>query len=431
MDATYVIPASNRAAVEKKLAEVNRKGLKLLAALFTPITVTFEFDRLDKWMEPVNPEHPDGRKRERTREWLKCRVIGEPVSVAGYTFLATLYHTTDGNIVNAVPGALVPEQYHTVGPNCDHCRQLRKRNDTFVVRHTDGTTKQVGRTCLQDFFGRDPHAIAKWAEAVGAFDSWFVGCAADLERGPRSVPSYSLMEVLTVTAAVIRRDGWVSKAKAKEDANVTATASTVDAVLNADSSTKWGRELLHDYAETAEDVALATAVYEWAQEQLAVDPGASDYLSNLQVITRADSVNARTLGLAASMIVAYRKALNLIAERTAAKANPSRHIASVGERVRDVPVIVTATRDFSNEYGPRTMVRMVDQQGNVLVWWTGHNPIAATDVGSEKTLWLTGTIKRHGEYKGVAQTELSRCILSADPTPPKVKRAKKTREAAA
>ncbi len=49
---------------------------------------------------------------------------------------------------------------------------------------------------------------------------------------------------------------------------------------------------------------------------------------------------------------------------------------------------------------------MVDEAGNIFVWKTG-NWI------EEESFIITGTVKKHEEFHGIKQTELTRCRIQA------------------
>jgi hypothetical protein len=38
---------------------------------------------------------------------------------------------------------------------CEHCNTNRNRNKTFIIKHTDGTIKQVASSCVKHFVGKD------------------------------------------------------------------------------------------------------------------------------------------------------------------------------------------------------------------------------------------------------------------------------------
>lgn len=84
----------------------------------------------------------------------------------------------------------------------------------------------------------------------------------------------------------------------------------------------------------------------------------------------------------------------------------SEYIGDIKERIRDIEVVLTNIRQFDGYYGMCTIYTF-DFNNNVLVWITSSEK----DFSIGEKLILTGTVKKHNEYKGVKQTELSRCIL--------------------
>lgn len=100
-----------------------------------------------------------------------------------------------------------------------------------------------------------------------------------------------------------------------------------------------------------------------------------------------------------------------IADAAKAKLEPESHSEYVGEekeRLRDLEVTLTAVRSFDGYYGT-TFIYTFMQGENVLVWMTS----SCKDIEVGVQLLLTGTVKKHSEYKGVKQTTLSRCIIKA------------------
>jgi hypothetical protein len=83
--------------------------------------------------------------------------------------------------------------------------------------------------------------------------------------------------------------------------------------------------------------------------------------------------------------------------------SPSRWQGAVGDRVE---VIVKATRAIPQEtrYGRSTFHTLEDDSGNVYTWNTSARSL---EVG--KIYHLRGGIKAHTLYKGIQQTELTRC----------------------
>jgi hypothetical protein len=97
---------------------------------------------------------------------------------------------------------------------------------------------------------------------------------------------------------------------------------------------------------------------------------------------------------------------------------PKHHEAAVGVRVRCVICTLVRTGSFQTEFGTTFVETFVCADGSTLVWkgkgafvpnegYSGTRPVAI----GERVL-LTGTVKGHGEYRGMPQTNVTRCKVS-------------------
>ena len=79
----------------------------------------------------------------------------------------------------------------------------------------------------------------------------------------------------------------------------------------------------------------------------------------------------------------------------------------------ELTVEVTGTHVINGDYGPTTIVSMASTCGSVVKWFASGK---LTDDGSPLlvggTYTLVGTVKRHSEYRGVTETQVTRCILT-------------------
>ena len=88
----------------------------------------------------------------------------------------------------------------------------------------------------------------------------------------------------------------------------------------------------------------------------------------------------------------------------------SEYVGEIGERLRDILVIVRGISGFDSAYGYKWVYTFEDESGNRYTWFTtSQQPIAT---GAHVS--LSGTIKTHVEYKGVPTTQLTRCTLKLD-----------------
>lgn len=102
----------------------------------------------------------------------------------------------------------------------------------------------------------------------------------------------------------------------------------------------------------------------------------------------------------------FEKSQELVERKFREAEGPSlsEYVGTPGERLRNVTAIYKSTRGFSGKFG-WTNIHTFQIGENVLVWFT------SVDLDFEKgqAVDLTGTIKKHEEFRGVKTTQLSRC----------------------
>jgi len=136
MEQTYKIPSENLAGLQAHIEKLNRKVAKLAkkGCEVSPLVLTVDPKAI---VEKRSQTMPDGSQRTYEAISFNVTLVGTPVKVDGWQFIATLQHEDGGTIVRAVPGMTTEGElapFRTVGNVCNHCGFDRKRNDTFVVR---------------------------------------------------------------------------------------------------------------------------------------------------------------------------------------------------------------------------------------------------------------------------------------------------------
>jgi hypothetical protein len=117
-------------------------------------------------------------------------------------------------------------------------------------------------------------------------------------------------------------------------------------------------------------------------------------------------------GILASAVTAHARALGREVEKRIrderSATRPSAHVGQVGLRV-DLELTVERVTDRASDYGARRIVSMRDTSNNLFVWMTGAGSTAEVKAGQD--LKIRGKIKRHNEFRGEKQTELTRCEI--------------------
>ena len=86
----------------------------------------------------------------------------------------------------------------------------------------------------------------------------------------------------------------------------------------------------------------------------------------------------------------------------------SEWVGEVGEKIKDIKIQLTRKYSFETKYGYSTCFNFIDENGNVLVWFS--STVQECEIGQWVSLKY-GTVKEHNEYKSQKQTILTRCKL--------------------
>ncbi len=438
MKAEYLIPESNLTELEARLVKLNKRAKRLgvpeigftkafdhVKARCRVLTVdghinshVWEFpekiaERAAKW-----PCEDTGERMT----WWKVEVDGETPTLPGWEFIAVLspLETEDGfeNFVRALPGHSCPAEFRTRVGECDHCHTHRKRNETFVVKHESGSHKVVGRNCVKDFLGYngDPHTLAEWAESLAELGS-LCDSAEDPDwlgegGGNRMADAWDLKRFLAIAACRIRKAGWLGRGKAYEERNEFGVSrdATADVVLkiltppyrpNDDDRKAWAK-LVSDFTPEAEDTAKAEAAMDWAKD---IPVGDNDYLANVCLVARVGAASRKTAGVAASIMVAYDRAMEFEINRMKRAAKPeSHHVGEVGKRIPLMKVTVEKVIANETEWGITGIHKMTDEHGSDLTWFAS----SADWLKEGETYSVAASVKKHDEYKGRKNTVLTR-----------------------
>lgn len=143
-----------------------------------------------------------------------------------------------------------------------------------------------------------------------------------------------------------------------------------------------------------------------------IDHERGDYLHNLRTIARSGLVTVKSEGIAASIVVAWQRAIGRARANTerATKAGSSTFVGTVGKR-DTWKATLEFVAGYETQYGYTTVLKFRTPEGACLVWKASRTDLGRGDVG--KIYEITGTVKKHEEYKGEKQTGLSRCRVEA------------------
>jgi ribosomal protein L36 len=390
----FRIPSINMPLLEEKIQKLNKKAKKLGCQ---PIVLKVVSIITEKRKDSDSGLEYDYLIHE-------CTVEGESPKLMGWTLVAAIepLETQDAqeNLIREVPGEVCPEHYRTTDMRCDHCQEVRKRSSVYVLKHDTLGHKQVGRNCIADFLGHEsPTSMLAKAEWLMSLSGLLKEASDEEYSGGSSCPAVSIHHFVSIVSAVIKKLGWVSRANSDESNPSTATIA-FDICYRPNSYT---RELIEKYnlVATQDDFDAATKALEWASK---LDPvnAKSNYLHDLGVCCRATYVIPKTSGFVASVISAHNRHL---ANQVAVSNNVSKHVGTVGERtVFEKLTVKCATPCLSGVY-PKTAVRFIDQNGNVIVWFASGSP-EWVKIG--ETVSVKCSVSSHTSFNDIPETIVKR-----------------------
>jgi hypothetical protein len=292
---------------------------------------------------------------------------------------------------------------------CDHCHTKRRRALGFILREDgSGRVMQVGSTCLRDFLGIDPAAALFLAKMVSSFRVDDDPDEARMSSMPRCI---STLHFLTNVVFLVQRTGFVSASKARD--SIPPISATYEDALALAFDLDRSHELRASYnAQYEANRAKAQEVLDWAKAQ--PDDPTNSFAMNLKAIVSEDLLslrNTRYAATAAAAVPTFERAN--AAKREAALRIPSRHFGAEGEKIeRELTLKHRAAVD--GMYGTQFILSFVDEEHRVFVWKTASPPQDLCDVrATGRTFLVKCTIKKHGVYREVLQTEVSRLKILA------------------
>ena len=384
---TYLVRVENKSSVEEKLVALQRRAVKLGVPGFSwtwgeqrkcyPQTYTMSGFVSDYDIEASKPYIG-----------INLEIIGaQNIGVEGWRMVGALEHTDSGTLIYSTTSEPFPAQYKNCKPQCDHCGHNRNRNWTYILQDESGTYKQVGSTCLKDFTHHSADSIASYGEFLKDMKE-----ALDESLFCKGKGWTPIEDFLAEIASLISQWGWTPKSAAYE-----GQCPTVERWLNCVVS--------HTPIQVSDDNRKGAKVaLTWAQTLQESECMRSDYLHNIHTISKNLYVEPRHEGLAASIIAAYNRAQEIESKKS--NLANSVHVGTVGKR-QSFELTLERKFSYDGQYGTTYKLIFKDVLGNKVVWSTsnGHG------VEEGKTYSLLGTVKAHSEYRGVSQTEITRCKM--------------------
>lgn len=399
---TWNLSTAELAATQEKLEKLNarasKKGLNggsLSLELISTVGVT-EVDEFSGF--------------EITRVFHEVAIHGTAAKLNGWSFIATLdFDPTVGLVTRTVPGYEGKiDRSNLRAQHCDHCDTDRYRKATYLLRHDDGTTRQVGSTCIKDFLGQAFSPVFISEELKGWKEEEFGSARGGYDT------DYSVDTVLAVAWAACREYGFV-KSNAAEFSGEVPTKHRITQVLGdlpthpaARQDVLDVRAKLQPLAEQAKGQAKLVRDFILSDEF----SGDSEYVVNLKNVASSDHASAKFFGLLASAPQAWARAVERDLKRQAARAElVNEFFGEVKDKV-ELTVRVKSIRAISGQYGTTALYTLITDDGHLVKWFSSNWGLG--EEVNNHTFKIKATIKGFDEYNDTKSTVITRAKVLED-----------------
>jgi hypothetical protein len=406
----FKVPIENLPALYKKIAELNKKAVKLNCKESVIVLGERKFEKIkSRGVDPIEDAVIEAYNGDRYREYQMLTVTGEiPVLAGGWSFIGKLEPHEAGTIVKSAPGHMLPRKYQKADPMlCEHCNTSRKRSATFVVQNEKGKYKQVGRGCLKDFMGHaSPEKYAAYAEFLFELERQM----REYEEGRGHYdPSYANTDILEYAIAAVRRDGFVG---ASYETNKDTTKHTIWQNFNPPIDAQ-AREMFVPLIITDADVADGVATIQFVKDTAKTNK--DEFWQNLDKFVSVEYSGNKELGYLAAAAMMYLKAQGQIAAKKSIKDGVvDAPIGNENDRAHLKATVIGVHRYnrptyYYGDSGVSQVLTLKTDKGNLVKMFTSN-----LDVEKDDEVEITGKLGRcevesyeNSPFKGMHITMLA------------------------
>ena len=373
IEKTFSIPGNKIDAFEYKMAQIERKAKKT--------KVSFSYKRVG---EEYACEYTDQYRNTFTYTRQDYFVYGELPIIEGYQVIGVKDYA---NGVIHIVREEVPEYLWNFDNYCDHCKTVRRRNKSFILKDENNNYIQVGKTCLKDYDPNYANKIAYFETFIYFLDNEVdEGEYSESEENCRAAKTIAIRNYLAQEVHWLRDHEYISKSRGERD----LLYPTAHAIYDVFHDEKFNPEKLSD-----SDFEKADKMIEFLKNR----KPETTYEFSLKSLCINGFVKLSNAGYVASIPLFYDKEtekLNVQRE--------SEYVGNVGDKI-EIEVTLKAIYGFETTYGWKQILSFRDNNGNVIVWKTTSGAPCEKD----ETVTLRGTVKEHTIYRDIKQTILTRC----------------------
>lgn len=389
--ATYTIAKADLPVALQRVAKANRRAARIgLTGYTTTVTAA-------EPMPIYSEDDPYGRVTRPIYfvEMVDFSITGMVPRLGNYEVIAKLESDEFAGVVSRMFPGVDDVDLSSVridSMQCDHCCKTRARSKTYVLRdRATGELSKVGSACLTLYTGIT--VSATFANPVNTLNDEMDELVTVGHGNPMADCCVPTRQLVTLAVGAVALHGWMSATKGRDEMK-TATADRVKAAFGRSTSAVEQYRTLTDAADPSRVDAVLSYV------RTVLRPNGSEYVANLIACTRPDTVSWDNTNLVISAVSAYDRYVDQQLKQAAAAR--SEWVGTVGTR-STLRVTVKSIRQIANRYAVADLVKMVTDEGNLIVWFASRG----TDFTVGQTVSITARIAEHAEFRSVKETKVT------------------------
>jgi hypothetical protein len=278
---------------------------------------------------------------------------------------------------------------------CDHCQTNRFRKTVHLFRNPNGKELMIASTCSKEYFGIDVankicnlFAFLSKGDIHGEFSNVF-------DKFWKKSNPFNKETFCKLCYGIISRDGHYVRG----GGTTTEADHYMSLSLNLDSSIYIEnlRNGIDKVLKLAEKFEYQKMVDYWKGKK-----NKDNFTNNVCV---ALEMYRPQHGYLAWAVFDYMKNVEGFGKAVEVSLN-SNHVGEIGERIT-TEVKINNIRGMETSWGYTNLIEMIDKDGNILNWWTSKE----FDAKKGDVVKIIGTIKEHGEFRGVKNTVIKNCKM--------------------
>lgn len=301
---------------------------------------------------------------------------------------------------------------------CDKCKKNIQRGKYIVFSKDVDEVKSredfyiFGTTCAKDFF---PFDVESYIDRIDKFfNSITEEMAYDEDRVCRGKEYLNMYEVAFAVGVVTNGFTAIYNKETTLDDISEFFFATID--KNPSKETKYFVEKTLSKYNTPFDTLNAIEV---ARDYFTNKKNPSSFDFNCKQVLSADKLPFKWLRMLCTAIYfgnVGNKKLEKRNEELKEEAAKSNYVGNDGDKFDKLELTFDSTFSFETAYGFTNLIKFLDKDGNVLVWYTQKPTNELSSDGKplnkgDKVI-LKGTIKGHKEYHSEKQTLITRCKIA-------------------